>query len=66
MTHTVTWIQTDGPKAGQVQRAEFDQEIKARQHREQMELYVNTYLVDEEGCIEGMPAEEWYAEIFQN
>lgn len=65
MKHTVTWIQTDGPKAGEIQTQDHDQEIDAARHRESINLYVNTYLVDEEGCIEGQPAAEWFATVFQ-
>lgn len=50
--NTVRWIQTDGPKVGQIQTKTFPQEIYARQHREQIELYVNTYLVNEDGTAQ--------------
>lgn len=64
MKHTVTWIQTDGPHAGEIQTQDHTTELEAAQHRESINLYTNTYLVDADGCIEGQPAEEWYRAVF--
>jgi hypothetical protein len=64
MNHTVTWLQTDGPEAGKIHTRAFTEEIDARRLREQITLYTNTYLVDDNGEIEGQPAEEWFKAVF--